>query len=95
MHGTKDDADPLEHYPLAQIIEKSMSIINNFVLFLPPNIDVQKLASILASAINRADKRNGSCSIELEKIYYMNSLKYVAVFYGPLVNREVKLSDEL
>ena len=74
-------------------MEKALSIAPNFVLLLRPHFDVNRLVEVLSRLL--ADNKYSSCSVELEKIYFMEKLQYIAVYYGPLVNRQLKLSDEL
>ena len=33
--------------------------------------------------------------MEIEKVFFNRKLKYILVYYGPLVNREIKIKDEL
>lgn len=91
------ELDPNEHFlsPLSAIIEKALTINNNIVMLLPPNINTERLAAVMAETLEQSPRGRGSCSFEIEKLYFMSSLKYLLVLYGPLVNKEVTLSDEL
>ena len=37
----------------------------------------------------------GSCSITIDKIYFQNNFKYILISLGGIVQKEVKLNDEL
>lgn len=75
------------------LLEKALGIAPNLVLLMLPNTDINRLAETLSSVLST--NKNSSCSVQLEKIYYMQKLQYIACYYGPLVNRQLKLSDEL
>jgi len=91
------EVDPAEHYspPLSAIVEKALTITNNIVLLMPATTNVERLAALMAETLEKSPRGNGSCSLEIQKLYYMSSLKYLLVLYGPLVNKEITLSDEL
>ena len=36
-----------------------------------------------------------SCSFEVEKVYFLDRIRFIVIYYGTHANREVKLSDEL
>jgi len=75
---------------LSELLLKALSLSSNLVLLLPTNIDEQQLAEIFSKALQKSAKKS-SCCIELEKIYFVNTLKYMVVYYGPLVNHRTKL----
>lgn len=37
----------------------------------------------------------GSCSIKVDKIYFQNEFRYILISFGSIVQRDVKLNDEL
>jgi hypothetical protein len=50
------------------LMEKALSIAQNFVLLLRPNFEVAKLIEVLSGILT--NNKNSSCSVELEKIYF-------------------------
>jgi hypothetical protein len=64
-------------------------------MLLPINISEGQLASLFATALQKSYPKNNSCCLSIEKIYFINTLKYIIVYYGPLVSHQVKLTDEL
>ncbi len=37
----------------------------------------------------------GSCSIKIDKIYFGNEFKYILVSFGSIVQKDIKLNDQL
>lgn len=87
------EAEVIFREEVRPLMEKALSIAENFVMLLRPSADFPRLAEVLSGML--ASNKHSACSAELEKIYFMDKLQYVAVYYGSLVNRQLKLSDEL
>lgn len=67
---------------------------NNVIIILPGNVNVENLGIIYHNALMKAKPSSSvSCSIEIEKIFFNRKIKYVAVYYGPLVNRQITIEQ--
>ena len=91
--------DPLTYFQepsLSQLVSKALSFTDNVIFLLPCNIDVDVVGSILYDVLMESRPFSSvSCSVEVEKVFFNKQLRYVAIYYGPLVNRQVKTKDEL
>lgn len=65
------------------------------MLLFPINISEQQLVDIFGRTLLQLPEKRSSCCLELEKVYFISGLKYIVVYYGPLANCNIKLSDEL
>lgn len=78
-----------------QMVGKAMSLAPNIILLLPHDSNVEALVSSISKWARKLSWMKEFCSISIEKIYNKQQLKHVLVCGGRLVQREVKLSDEL
>ena len=62
-------------------------------MLLPANIDIQSLAECISA--HSMKTTSNTCSLKIEKIFFMAQLKYVAVYLGTQVQQDLKLNDEL
>ena len=67
----------------------------NIVFLLPANTNVSKLAEIVASEYMKAKIAENTCSMKIEKVFFMSQLKYLIVYLGCQVQNDIKLNDEL
>lgn len=73
---------------------------SNVVLVLPSNVNVEKLADALSKGLYAAsatfnENCFASCSFEIEKICFVDRIRFIVVYYGNLASREIKLPEEL
>ena len=80
---------------LDEIICKSMSLAPNFIMLLPPDINIEALSSSICKYARKFKWMKDFCSIKLEKVYNKHQLKYILVCAGKLVQGQIKLNDQL
>lgn len=81
--------------PLNQIFAKAIQLSKNIVILLPPNINVKKLAELIAREYIDSKTPSSTCSIKIEKIFFMSQLRYLTVYLGFIIEKEINLNDEL
>lgn len=85
---------------LGKLFSKALEMSSNVVFVLPSNVNISKLGEVLGRSLYESSNSHNknsysSCSFEIEKIHFMDKVRFIVVYYGTLVSREVKLSDEL
>ncbi len=64
-------------------------------MLLPANTNVEKLSATVARAFRENNQLSQTCAIKIQKIFFQNRLKFIGVYFGPLVQTEIKLNEEL
>lgn len=64
-------------------------------MLLPSHIDVDELADLVCKESIKMGINSATCSMKIEKIFYLNQLKYVAIFLGQQVQSAITINDEL
>lgn len=70
---------------------------DTLVMLLAANMDVDMLADSIGSALIEKENREGkgdTCSVGIQKIYYLGRLKFLLVLIGSKVNR-IQHSEEM
>lgn len=80
---------------LNKILMKCLRLAQDVLLLLPPRTSIEALCSCLNKCATELKKMRGSCSIKVDKIYFQNEFRYILISFGSIVQRDVKLNDEL
>jgi len=86
---------------IADILETTLSISDNLILYLPRNIEIEELFTILFQTYEKISKKNNKifdptifCDIHI--LYSANKAKALLIFIGDLFNNVYKdLKDSI
>ena len=81
--------------PLDRVIGKAIRLSRNIVMLLPANTNISKVAESIANVYMKSHINAPSCSMKVEKIFFLSQLKYLAVSLGTQVQHDITLNDEL
>lgn len=73
--------------PFNKIFAKSIQLSKNIVILLPPNINIKKLGELIAREYIDSKSPSPTCSIKIEKIFFMSQLRYLAVYIGCIIEK--------
>ena len=65
------------------------------MILLPINVNIDEVVGQLYASFKCTKYNLNTCSIKIEKIYFMGRAKYIVLYVGALVQDEIKLNDEL
>ena len=65
------------------------------MILLPINVEIDDVIGQLFTSFKQRNYNLNTCSIKIEKIYFMGRAKYIIMYVGALVQDEIKLNDEL
>jgi SepF-like predicted cell division protein (DUF552 family) len=80
---------------LDKIFGKAIQFSKNIVMLLPPNINIEKVGELVAKEYIEAKIPSSTCSIKIEKVFFMSQLQYLVMYIGSIIESEINLNDEL